>query len=187
MISDVILHKGRTLFILGHLLKTRWPPSNFLSICYRYPLWTHIEWLVFCLFREEIFKNWQINAELSKIPWKIRVAIALCLFTNLVGIHPHIISTYSFKNIYTFKNIWPFWNILVVSMSASYGRLRVRARLCHTKDHYKKIPYCFSAWHTCIRVPVLQCRPKIWKAGFLIRPCTMNGAHSSLSHNAFSE
>ena len=28
----------------------------------------HIEWLVFCLFREEIFKNWQINAELSKIP-----------------------------------------------------------------------------------------------------------------------
>ena len=40
LISDVILHEGRTLFILGHLLKTRWPPSNFLSICYRYPLWT---------------------------------------------------------------------------------------------------------------------------------------------------
>ena len=97
----------------------------------------HIEWLVFCLFREEIFKNWQINAELSIIPWKIRFAIAPCLFTNLVGIHPRIISTYSLKNIYTFKNIWPFWNVLVVCMSASYGRLRVRARLCHTKDHHK--------------------------------------------------
>ena len=98
---------------------------------------------MFCLFREEIFKNWQINAELSKIPWKIRVAIAACLFTNLVGIHPRIISTYSFKNIYNFKNIWPFWNILVVSISTTYGRLRVRARLCHTKDHYKEFQTAF--------------------------------------------
>ena len=39
-------------------------------------------------------------------------------------------------------------------MSASYGRLRVRARLGHTKDHYKKIPDRFSACHACIRVPV---------------------------------
>ena len=27
-----ILSRGQTLYILGHLLKTRWPPSNFL--CY---------------------------------------------------------------------------------------------------------------------------------------------------------
>ena len=123
-------------------------------------------WMLSVLFiyREEIFKNWQINADLSKIPWKIRVAIAPCLLTNLVGIHQRIISIYSFKNIYTFKNIWPFWNILVASMSGSYGRLRVRARLCHTKDHYKKSG-CLSAWHVCIRVPVWQCSPKIWKAG----------------------
>ena len=110
----------------------------------------HIEWLVFCLFREEIFKNWQIDAELSKIPWKIRVAIAPCLFTNLVGIHPRIMSTYDFKNIYNFNNIWPFWDTSVVSMSASYGRLRVRARLGHTKDHYKNIssmPFSLTRMH----------------------------------------
>ena len=26
--------RGRTLLILGLLLKTRWPPTNFLNVCY---------------------------------------------------------------------------------------------------------------------------------------------------------
>ena len=37
---DIRPPKIRTLLILGHLLKPRWPPSNFLNICYRYHLWT---------------------------------------------------------------------------------------------------------------------------------------------------
>ena len=36
LVYDVIPPKGRTLLILGHLRKLRWPPSNFL-ICM---LWT---------------------------------------------------------------------------------------------------------------------------------------------------
>ena len=31
-----ILSRGQTLYILGHVLKTRWPPSNFLKCM----LWT---------------------------------------------------------------------------------------------------------------------------------------------------
>ena len=96
----------------------------------------HIEWLVFCLFRN--FQELANKCRIIQNSMKKRVAIAPCLFTNLVGIHRRIMSTYYFKNIYTFNNIWPFWDTSVVSMSASYGRLRVRARLGHTKDHYKK-------------------------------------------------
>ena len=32
LIYDVIPPKGRTLFILGHLIKSRWPPSKFLNV-----------------------------------------------------------------------------------------------------------------------------------------------------------
>ena len=38
LVYDVISPKGRTLLILGHMRKLRWPPSNFLICMIKIPL-----------------------------------------------------------------------------------------------------------------------------------------------------